>query len=609
MKSPVIRNVSENPFYGLKACLLLMNSATKESSVTVKLLNECWLEVSNDLEKRKMFFSLLFSIGDITARQHNIFGKAKIDNGGNASRENFKVVVSWLKKNHYPQFVKFMFARLFNEFTSFDLLLAIRVKTKPKTRMVVEKINMVSDNPELAKYLANIIQGNNPFDKFLVAKFLTRPRTSKRKNHKQMLPETKELMGARIKLIKEVSDLCGFKYIQKEKYIDFVGFYQWKKQFNTGLESVLFASGKIKEFDEVQFKEWINKLPSSARNRVKRRILDKDNNERPKWSPFGKWFKEWEQYKESKQAEERVLEEKVRQNEATDDEKLKLKEVKKEAKVTTGAVNFESLFVETILGTVDKIKLQPFLNKFNLPYNNLMFVDDSASMSSTRHPKYGFTAYDFAAFIASICLMKNPDDIGRSLMGLFSSQTRMFTSIDAINKSPNRLLRGQSEVVKLPLYDPKMDFLNNLHNMRAFLYANRTGQATYISSIPDYIHAWTKGESDKIEQLQQFPVWTLVTDNNFNSMHSPEASMNDFMYKCQQYFGFKPFIIAIDVSLGETIPSRFQGIENFILVPPNPAQIEQFLTRFTDIDIVDVYTPLQSLYRSNRYELIRVNTL
>ena len=54
---------------------------------------------------------------------------------------------------------------------------------------------------------------------------------------------------------------------------------------------------------------------------------------------------------------------------------------------------------------------------------------------------------------------------------------------------------------------------------------------------------------------------------------------------------------------------RFGGIDNMIYIPSNPAQIEQFLTNFKDMDVFDVYTPLQSIYRSNRYTLVRENTL
>lgn len=102
-------------------------------------------------------------------------------------------------------------------------------------------------------------------------------------------------------------------------------------------------------------------------------------------------------------------------------------------------------------------------------------------------------------------------------------------------------------------------------------------------------------------------------------MYTPEASINEMMAKCQKYFGYKPFIVAIDIarwttdeyfmeSTGRTI-ERFTGIENFMYIPSNPAQIEQFLTNFKDMDVMDIYTPLQSIHRSNRYELVRANTL
>lgn len=88
------------------------------------------------------------------------------------------------------------------------------------------------------------------------------------------------------------------------------------------------------------------------------------------------------------------------------------------------------------------------------------------------------------------------------------------------------------------------------------------------------------------------------------------------MRKCENYFGFKPYIVAIDIAgpwhsteyLSKRA-DRFSGIDNLMYIPSNPAMIEQFLTNFKDMDIFDVYTPLQSIYRSNRYELIRKNIL
>ena len=85
------------------------------------------------------------------------------------------------------------------------------------------------------------------------------------------------------------------------------------------------------------------------------------------------------------------------------------------------------------------------------------------------------------------------------------------------------------------------------------------------------------------------------------------------MRKCQRYFGFKPYIVAIDVYSGwgsrTASIGRFEGIENMIYIPANIAQIEQFLTNFKDMDIMDIYTPLQSLFRSNRYDIVRENVI
>ena len=99
-----LNNSNDNPFYGLKNCLALFNNGV----VTDTTLNNCWREVKDNKEKKDMFFSLLFSIGDITARQHNIFGSIKRDSGGNANREGFYVAFEWLKDKHFDQFIKFL---------------------------------------------------------------------------------------------------------------------------------------------------------------------------------------------------------------------------------------------------------------------------------------------------------------------------------------------------------------------------------------------------------------------------------------------------------------------------------------------------------------------
>ena len=94
---------NNNPFYGLRNCLQLFQSVG--GNIAPSLLDACYTEVRDNKEHRQMFFSLLFSVGDITARQHNIFKGIKKDSGGNANREGFYTIFEWLRTNHKEQFI------------------------------------------------------------------------------------------------------------------------------------------------------------------------------------------------------------------------------------------------------------------------------------------------------------------------------------------------------------------------------------------------------------------------------------------------------------------------------------------------------------------------
>lgn len=615
---------NDNPFYGMRNTMLLFQEAGK-GNVNNSILAKAWEESQATKEKRQLFFSLLFSVGDITARQHNLFKGKQKDNGGFSHREAFRVILQWMITNHFNQFSKFLFNHIITEYTTFDNLYAFRVQTMPKKARVQKIVSLFNSMTEkntallievLSEYAANIIKGGSDEQKRMLAKFLTRPRLTKRKGHKKILPATLTLMKAKAAFIDMVSTKAGLEVQQREKYIDFTGYYNWRKTYiQEGvnmLESYAFSSGKVKELDQEEFYAWLEAMPASARFRVRKRLLNKDNTVKPKWGDnLPAWFLNWEKFKENKQAEQRVLEEKVRQGVAEEKDVEKLKKVKQEAKVTVGAVNFQDIFGEIIMGDVDELKLQPFLDKINLPYNTLVFIDDSYSMSSNymKAGKTTVSAFDFATFMATIALAKNPEDTGRSLLGFFSNTARIASSITGYGRRTNKLMRVETHTVNLPLYNPEIKFLENLHNIRAFATANQTGNGTNISSIPMYLHSWAKDDREKIEQLMEFPVWTIITDGNWNNMYSPEASINDFMMQCERYFGFTPYIVAIDASMNAPQITRFSGINNFMMVPPNPAAIEQYLVNFKDFDIADIYLPLLSLYRSNRYEAVRNSTL
>jgi len=589
---------NENPFYGCSNCLKLVEQAA--GTVTNSMLDAAWNEVAQDIEKRKMFFSVLFSIGDITGRQHNIFGKKKVDSGGNANRDSFNTIFHWLWKNNKNQFIRFMNAQLFNEYQCFDTLFQNRVQTKgSRVLNVFSAYNDPEYKKALLNYVYSVINGTNPFNKMLIAKFLTIPRTSKRQGHKKMLPETLKIMREKRNFLEELS-------IEMEWDIRFLkGYREWRKQYNGDLESVLFSTGKINEFTKDEFLSWFDKLPAQARFRVKNRILcSKNKSDEFKWRGFQRWLQEWEQFKEEKQQEQRILEEKVRQGQATDEDKIKLQKVKKEAKVTTGATNFNELYQSILRGNVDQLKLESFIqNKVNLPYNSLVIIDDSGSMNGAP--------FNFAKFIASVCLVKNPDDDARNLIGFFNSNSHWHSFINQTSSRRNGLLRTQiAPTSPKSLVDPTLSFYDNYQRISKFCDAVYQGGGTYITSILKGLEPIIKENPDFLDTLKEYPIWTILSDGDVNNSYNAHSSMLEFQNDCRRILGFVPFVVMIEIyRWGQPSINHFEGIENMMYIPGNPAQIEQFLTNFKDMDIFDVYTPLLSLYRSNRYELVRANTM
>lgn len=613
---------NDNPFYGMKNCLTLFENTG--NTITTYMLDKAYEECNTE-EKKKLFYSILFSIGDITSRQHNIFKGKKRDNGGNANREGFHTVIDWLWNNNYDQFCKFLVSGLFNEYSCFDLLLRNRVKTDRKGNILkaYSPFSNALYKETIVSYLYAVINGTNPYNKHLVAKFLTLPRLTHRKGHKKMLKETYQVMWNRAKLLESLSRLMGWEYELTSTKANFKGYREWRQQYNGELESVLFSTGKINEFTKDQFLEWLDKLPSQARFRVKNRILyskrtvvecevasprdgvETITSEVPKYPKLKQWYEEWEKYKEQKQQEQRKLEEKIRQNQATEEDIIKLQKVKKEAKVTVGATNFKELYNDILYGNVDKLKLESFMDKVNLPYNSLVFVDMSGSMWGSP--------FNFATFIASVCLVKNPDDDARNLIGMFGRNFKWYSYIDSKSSStPNSLLRKTSvKTITEPLVNPTLSFYDNYKRISSFLNSKFEGGYTHIDVIPEGLRKSIEENPEVLDSLKSYPIWTILSDGDFNNMPNPKKSMEQFMDKCEKYLGYRPFVVvmAIDKYNKTNKAPQFEGIDNFMYIPSNPAQIEQFLTNFKDMEKFDAYTPLLSIYRSNRYDLVRNNVI
>lgn len=596
----------ENPFYKLQHCLSIFQG----TSITEGLLDQAWLEVRDDKIKKEMFYSLLFSIGDITNREHNIFHNKKIDSGGQARRSEFFIIMNWMIKTDYEQFKKFLFAGLFDEYTCFDHLFKNRVQTAPKTNRVITVYSMLSNEKyrhDLSDYVVSIINGKNPFKKQLVAKFLTLPRLGRRSNHKQMMEPTFKAMKDKALFLKEVSDKLGWEYIFTGNFCNFVDYRRWRKDYNSDLESVLFSTGKINDFDQVNFTEWLNKLPSQARFRVKNRIFySKDVNENLKWKKFQDWYTSWEKSKECAQAEQRFLQEKVRQGTASIEDKVRLEQVKKEAKVTTGASTFADLYKEILNGNPDKLKLESFVqNKVNLSFNFLTIVDESGSMQGAP--------FNFATFLASVLLYKNPDDVARNLIGLFASESRFVSAIDKRASSvPNSFwIRATvADIVPEPFVVPEMSFYDNYQRISTYLRTIFRSGGTHINSLAKKLREIYSGNPELIDELANYPVWVICSDGDLNNSYNARDSILELQHACKQYLGFVPYLVIIEIQNWNNYNiNHFADLDQVMYIPGKVELIEQMLSNFKDIDVFDIYTPLLSIYRSNRYELVRNNVI
>lgn len=609
MNCPVTFNKkSENPFKGLRKCLELANA----NHITEFMLDDAYAEVFMDKDKKALFYSIIFNIGDITNREHNIFRKNKVDGGGQAERENFYTCLNWMIKTDYAQFVKFLNAGLFNEYTCFDHLFRNRISTVKNSTTINGQYHMLA-NPQyredLANYVVSVINGNNPFNKTLVAKFLTLPRFGKRSGHSRMLPETYKVMKDKADFLALLSQKMGWDYQLTPTYCRFDGYRTWRKQYNSDLESVLFSTGKILEFDELEFKNWLNKLPSQARFRVKNRVTysvkDKGSMDL-KWPILKKWFAEWEQYKASMQEEQRKLEEKVRQGVAAIEDLEKLEKVKKEAKVTVGANNFKTIYEDICDGKIDWLKVESFLNKINLEYNNLVIVDESGSMTGAP--------YNFATFLASIMLVKNPDDFGRNMMFTFSHGCRLHSAINLESEGrPSNRFWGRCEsrqIPSQPFVIPEKSFKENYKRIDSYMRAAFASGGTYPETIATWFEQEFRTNPDLVDELKNYPVITIISDGDFSNSYGAKNAILNFQKVMERSVGFCPFIILMEVTgRSYTDARKFEGVDNFLWINSNPAQIEQVLVNFKDIDTMDVYASLQSMFRSNRYAPVREHVL
>lgn len=97
---------------------------------------------------------------------------------------------------------------------------------------------------------------------------------------------------------------------------------------------------------------------------------------------------------------------------------------------------------------------------------------------------------------------------------------------------------------------------------------------------------------------------------DINNSRNAKESILQLQHACQQYLGFVPYLVIVEIkNFNNYDVNHFVDLDQVMYIPGKIEIIEQMLSNFKDIDVFDIYTPLQSIYRSNRYEFVRKNVI
>jgi hypothetical protein len=639
----------ENPFYGQRELLDLYNNGTAGKVTQAAfntLLSTAWAAVKDSKQMRELFFVEIFAFGDIANRQHDLFRPTgKADQGGNAHRELFQWALQWMRKAVPTQYMRFVESDLIRQYTNLENVIGTRVKTAKGKKTVVSTFNALEgvDVDKVAAYLARIIQKSNPGESALLAKWMTNVRLSKRQKRdrksgqkvsggRALQPATVASMKARQALYLRLSQIMGWEVKahgggEQAVNYEFVGLRNWKKQYNAGLESVLFSTGQVVNMDRAEFFTFLDTAPGGARYRVRRRLLDGNDKSKGKWTSkfgnadLGQWFLEWEKSKEAAQQVARDLTEKIRQGTATDDEKAALANVKKAAKVTTGGVKLIELVERFLMGASSTREMdlmaQSLLDVVNFEVPALVIADVSTSMRnrvSTTDKKGQIAASDVCQLLTTLLMLKNPSDEVDDVLVTFGQKADFISGGSMGTDQKNRFMRGRMVKVN-KLIDRTASFSTNWATIGKFTAPHQGN--TDFSTVAKAFDRWVDDAPDaaekqsRIEMIQRFPVFVVVSDGDMNSQSTAAGSMRQFQSHMRQKFGWEGVVVIMDVcTSNDRSVSKFENLDNVIhYYGWNVGAVNSIFTRLHDLDIIDVYVALKTLYESNRYAPVKDNVL
>lgn len=608
---------NENPFRGMvKMKALLTEGVVNQSySAMDRLLKEAFNEVKTSKEKRQLFYMIIFHIGDID-RSHNLFRGNKVPSGGVGNRQNFMHIIKWLALNQPVMYEKFLYADLFRQFSSLDSIIAHRIKTVKGTKKIIEVVNQLEnvDLYKMAVYLARIIKTANPVESMLLAKYLSRARVTsrvkivkdKRMGSRPLQKATLEIMRKRIQLYHLLSKEMNWQVIDHPKgYTIFAGMNEWRKMYNRLNESAVFSENLYSIMDKDEFIAWIDSLPNGARFRVRNKLKD------PFYKTYNEYYNAWEEYKKNKQKEVREVAAKIEELEEspiTDKEKLaelkeQLKEAKKESKVNIKSLNFADIVTKMVKGEEQsELDIEAVVQQTQFEIPVLPIVDISGSMSGDKG-----LPYKVASLLATLIMLKNTSKDAKNLMLRFARDTEVLSDDGNIEALEGGRFTSSRSILIKGLLDPKLSFKDNVFRMSKILYPN--GGSTNVSTIGSKILSWVKEKREfqdiRIEWIKNFKVILIISDGDFNNSYTAASSLKELKVILEK-LGWEGVIAVWFVTPETKVSTVFDGIENVIpLFGFNPTNITNIFRNIGDMEVIDSYTELNSLFKNKRYELIK----
>lgn len=621
-------------------------------SVVVRHLDDAWKECDNK-KKRELFFCIVFSLGDINNREHNLFKKQGIknpDNGGSSLRKVFLYCLEWIHNKVPEQFYNFL--PIYGEYYNLGANTMYHMVWTDRYKGTVKEVYRVNVSVEkLTDYIASVLLNPKITDneRKLWAKWLwhipTRSRkrkfvvtekglnSVKKKYDKNATvggtiirtsvkhEKTREKDAFALRCINSLSQKMGWEIKTHPKNLEFKGYKRFRKPHLLDSEATMFSSQSIKNLDKIQLLEWFNGLPSGARFNVQRRLLEKDDSNnlstRAKWintsgQDIGKIYLEWLSSKETAQQALRDMSTEEKEKLSKEDPN-KLKDMTKAAKVNTGATKLIDVIAEFLKGGDARnanLMAQSIMDKIKLEAPVLVCDDISGSMGTKRIAHNGVTFYpkDIAALATTLFLLKNPREDVSDMFIRFDTDAEVITGGTTVQGAgKNRFVPGKATAVGT-LIDRTRTFLENYREIAKYTIARGS---TAFNRVAVMLKTWVDEDGgiyaeQRKEAICQYPVFLVISDGDMNGMGSAEATMRAFQHNMLQWFGWDGLVVVWDVKLQTTERSKFDNLENVIYQGGfNEGILNQILCNIGDQDIIDIYTSLKSIHTSNRYQPVR----